>query len=270
MSERPILDDHPTDAERLLLESARVDVPPTSSKRRTFAALGLAAATTTTASAGGASASSAIAISLLKWVSVVAVTGAVAFEARKQFDHTTRPPVARTASTSIAAPDLHTVKPNLAPRETLPTPSEPTSLEPPASANEVTTPPVRSNPTKVATASSGAPSPTQIEQPVAAAPTATMPLQTLGDEVGTLDGARRALASGDAGGAMSMLGSYDRRFTQPVLRPEADFLRIEVLLTLGQTDSARQLAGRLLMEQPDSAYAQRVRSLLARGAATDR
>jgi hypothetical protein len=265
-----MLDDHPSDAERLLLESVRVDVPPTSSKRRMFAALGLAAATTTTASAGGASASSALAISLMKWVAVGAVSGAVAFEAREQFDRTTRPPLGRTASTSIAPPDLHEVKPNLAPsREELPMPSEPTSLEPPVSADEVTPPPVRSTSTKVATVLPDPPSPAQIERQAVPAPRAAAPLQTLGDEVATLDGARRALASGDAEGALSMLGSYDGHFAQPVLRPEADLLRIEVLLALGHTDSARHLAGQLLIEQPDSAYAQRVRSLLARTVAAD-
>jgi hypothetical protein len=91
---------------------------------------------------------------------------------------------------------------------------------------------------------------------------------TLADEVSALDGARRMLAAGDAAAALDALSAYDRQFPHPMLRPEADLLRVEVLLALGQVDSARRLGERLLAGEPDSAYGQRVRSLLGRAPAT--
>ena len=62
----------------------------------------------------------------------------------------------------------------------------------------------------------------------------------------------------------------DRRFSKPRLGPEARLLRLEALVASGRVDRAAKLGKRLLAEQPDSAYGQRVRSLLEGAASTNR
>jgi hypothetical protein len=61
---------------------------------------------------------------------------------------------------------------------------------------------------------------------------------------------------------MRLLDAYARQFAEPVLTPEATVLRIDCLVALGRNDEARAIAGRLLAERPDIAYAQRLRSLV--------
>jgi hypothetical protein len=90
----------------------------------------------------------------------------------------------------------------------------------------------------------------------------------LAAEVLALREARRALASGQPSTTLQLLDAYETRFVHPVLLPEATVMRIEALLALGRTGEARTISDRLLAEQPNSAYAQRVRSLL--GAASQR
>ena len=80
--------------------------------------------------------------------------------------------------------------------------------------------------------------------------------------------ARHALASGDAAASLRLLDGYDRRFAQPILTVEATVLRVEALIALGRIDEARGIARGMLAAQPDSPYAQRVRSLI--GTATSR
>ncbi len=114
--------------------------------------------------------------------------------------------------------------------------------------------------------------PLQTAKPLrpAPAPAATTappsPPTTLAAEVSSLDAVRRSLAAGDAASARALLDRYDRQFARPSLGPESALLRLEVLLGLGRNDEARRLGERLLAEEPDSAYEQRVRSLLGQAA----
>jgi hypothetical protein len=78
--------------------------------------------------------------------------------------------------------------------------------------------------------------------------------------------ARQALGSGQPSTTLRLLDAYEARFVHPTLLPEATVMRIEALLALGRTGEAHTIADKLLADQPNSAYAQRVRSLL--GAST--
>jgi hypothetical protein len=55
----------------------------------------------------------------------------------------------------------------------------------------------------------------------------------LADEIAALDGAREALASGDAPRALRALDAHDRAFPRGALSPEATVLRIEALARRG-------------------------------------
>jgi HAMP domain-containing protein len=92
----------------------------------------------------------------------------------------------------------------------------------------------------------------------------------LSEELSALDDARQTLSAGDPSATLRRLDAFDRNCAQPSLGPEAMLLRIEALLALGRIDPARRLGEQLLAKQPDSAYGQRVRSLLAGAPTTNR
>ena len=83
-----------------------------------------------------------------------------------------------------------------------------------------------------------------------------------------LGDARRALAEGDPATSLSKIDEYSQSFAQPALLPEATVLRIEAFVALGRIEEARQVAGRMLSDQPDSPYARRIRSLVGAQAPT--
>jgi outer membrane protein assembly factor BamD (BamD/ComL family) len=83
-------------------------------------------------------------------------------------------------------------------------------------------------------------------------------------EVGLLDDARRALAKGDTGRALSALDAHAERFGHGVLAEEAEVLRIQTLLKAGKGGQAQQRAQDYLSDHPESPHAGRVRSMLKR------
>ena len=241
MSElRPILGEAPTEEEERLLCSARLDVPPASGKRRALAAMGVAAAITTAAGTGGATAAVLRVGVLVKWIAVAAIGGAVAYAVEGAHPHAARDVDHRPPS---AAGLRATGAPTSAPAAPPPEGSSPPTTGSPQMDSSPPWPP-----RAVARAS---------EPPPARA--------TLAAEVSALDDARRALASGDAAGALRDLDAYNRTFARQRLRPEAIVLRIEVLLAQGHWRRARDLEQELMTTDPDSAYAKHVRSLLANG-----
>jgi hypothetical protein len=86
----------------------------------------------------------------------------------------------------------------------------------------------------------------------------------LGEEVSALDRARRALAGGDAAGALRQLDDFEARFPRGALGEEAEALRIESLLAENDRAAAARVGARFLAAHPNSPHAERVRSLLAR------
>ncbi len=84
----------------------------------------------------------------------------------------------------------------------------------------------------------------------------------LSPELGPLDLARRAIAAGDSGRALSLLDDYDIHFPNGALRAEGGMLRIEALLAAGRRVDATRLGLAMLADAPDSPYATRVRALI--------
>jgi hypothetical protein len=106
-----------------------------------------------------------------------------------------------------------------------------------------------------ASSSLSAPSP-------ASSPTAAREPATLAGEIARLDGARAALARGNAVGALSLLDEYDARYPSGQLAPEAALLRARALMAAGNVEAARRLARLLLQQATDEAYAERVRETI--------
>jgi hypothetical protein len=267
---RPILGDQPTEAERRLLRSAQLDVPPASGKGRALAAVGLAAAMTTTAGTGGATAAAVTLGSVAKWITLGAVGGAVAFGAVEEV-----PPMVREALRPrpplVAAPAVMTAS-HRAPPSPHPLSSSPASQpEPPAESAEPADhspgPSGPAAPTLLAERSVRRPppnppaalrqsnpavaQPTEPPRAVERADTSLATGATLAAEVSALDDARRALASGDAESALRSLDTYDRQFARRRLGPEAAVLRIESLVAQGRLDRARELGQALLAAEPN-------------------
>jgi hypothetical protein len=238
MNEPERLSDHGSDLELSLLRSGRADTPPPASRRRTLIALGLAgsaAATTTAASAtavgAGASAGTAIAVSsgtvaMVKWILGGVLAGILTVSTFAIVEQ--RSEKARVESAPIAAPRPEATAAQIAP---LP----PRALAPP---------PVDPAP----------PTPTTAPPPPRAA--------SLSDEIAALDAANKALATGDAAGALRAADDHDRRFPGGVLGPEATVVRIEALALRGDREAATRMARAFLDAHPASPHAKHLRSLL--------
>jgi hypothetical protein len=271
---RPLLKGDPSEAEKLLLGSAGLDAPPPAVKARVLAGLGVATVTTTTVGARGATAAAKTwAAVATKWLAICAIGGAISLgpiEGLRPWVHRRANPSSPVAlPTSLASPLLSEVasKSPIAESESKPEPEPPSS---PAHAPEVSE----------SKAPRAVRAPVPAMRAIAITPTVPAPppadpapgeeptfggspeQPTLTAEVIALEEARGALASGNAARSLSLLDSYDRRFPRPVLTSEVTVLRVETLAALGRIEEARAVAAAMLAAQPDSPYAQRVRSLI--------
>jgi hypothetical protein len=77
---------------------------------------------------------------------------------------------------------------------------------------------------------------------------------SLSAERALLDHARGALASGDAAGALVLLGDHAHRFPKPQLAEEREALVIQSLVSLGRYDEARAAAARFKAASPGSLF----------------
>jgi TolA-binding protein len=75
---------------------------------------------------------------------------------------------------------------------------------------------------------------------------------TLSSEIGAIDYAKRALASGNAGEALRRIDAYRAAFPGGVLAAEATALRVEALVRAGRLDEARAELARLRVSYPHS------------------
>ena len=95
-------------------------------------------------------------------------------------------------------------------------------------------------------------------------PSTTAP-DSLTKELRMIEAARRALASGDGGGALQQLNDYAHQYPKGSLRAEAGVLRIEALMAKGDRGAAARLGKAYLRRSPNGPYARRIRSVLERG-----
>jgi hypothetical protein len=101
------------------------------------------------------------------------------------------------------------------------------------------------------------------ERPPSAPASATLPpAQSLSREIAMIDGARRALASGDSTAALRKLDDYAAVVRTGTLDREADVLRIDALMQSGRSGAAGVLARRYLASYPNDPHAARLRALV--------
>lgn len=99
--------------------------------------------------------------------------------------------------------------------------------------------------------------------PSAPAPKSAVEMNaSIAGEVALLDRARRALAAGDAEGALGVLDEYGRERRSGILGPETMLVRIQALLQVGQREAAVVLARRFVAQNPGSRHAESLRALL--------
>jgi hypothetical protein len=81
-------------------------------------------------------------------------------------------------------------------------------------------------------------------------------------EIALVQQAARALASGDAAVALSLLDTYDRQCPHGALADEAGALRVQALARTGRAPEARALARKLLDAHPHGVLATRLKGVL--------
>lgn len=248
-------EDAPRDIE-LLVRAAQAEHPDEASLGRTLTALGIGLGVVSIASgaqaagmSAGAGGAAHVTVSitgglLAKWAALGATLGTLAaFAATIVRD---APQVKEAVPPSLREPQRPEAKPMLPAFD-------------------------RSKPTPVDQESSASASASRAARPVArAAPAATstsaVPLdaETLADEVRSMDRARAMLAAGRAAETLLVLDEYERRFRERRFAPEALYLRMEALVSLGQTTQARAAAERLLASYPQSPHGARARFILSK------
>jgi TolA-binding protein len=102
-----------------------------------------------------------------------------------------------------------------------------------------------------------------IDPPAARPASPPVSASSLLAETTALDEARAAARSKDFRRALRVLDGYGATFPDGALAPEANVLRIEVKLGLGDASGARRLAEAFLRDHADSPLAARVRGLVA-------
>ena len=240
-----------SEEELLLLRSAEDDRPSSQSLATTLTALGLGAASgaaASTAAASTAAVSTAAAstaakwggaITIAKWVSVVALGGAIAASGVALQRHVSQQ--AHSTAQRRATAKLHVARDPVAAKPVKPSADSeapPTSGAVPAGRSTRALAPKRRDTVVVA-------------QP------------DLSREIAAIDEARSALRRGSASDALVVLDRYDAAFAKAGrLQLEAAALRVEVLFRLGDLGRARSNAQAFLAKHPSSPYAARIRALL--------
>jgi hypothetical protein len=251
------------DFERLLLRSANGDVGSAAAKARCIAAASaIGVVVTPTAAAASAAKTSAVATASAPVVSGLAayavksagvglVLGALASGAGMALSTPTAPAPVREAARWAPAQS----RGDNAPLGERASASEP--LPAPSSATLESLEDTRAPRAALGNAAMAAPprdTPSRRLEPASA--------RRLEREVELLDGARQALARGDASRASEEVSRYEAEFPRGMLGPEAIVLRVEVLLRQGRRTAAEALARRFLAANPSGAYARRLEELL--------
>jgi hypothetical protein len=274
---KPLLESSPNPATRSLLRAALPDKPPSDARRRTAITLGVGTTAGVAATSGGAaaaaggtgitglsaasSASTGTAIAAAKWLAGGLVMGSLVSGGAALVGD----PSSRSAGVSSATTSAVASVPRASGIEARAThalaPAQPARVErshparKPASsiADESSSPNAMTIPR--ATANSGP------QAALAPAPS-SMATRGLGREVALIDAARRAVARGDANGAMSQLDRYSRVRETQILDREARLLRIDVLVLRGERERAAVLAREYLRQLPNDPHSARLRKLL--------
>ena len=233
---RRLLEQGATDAEWALLHSARADQPPQGAAQRMLVALeGLSAAT---ASPGLPVAAQSIKLGSLAKIGLVAVVGLGALGAGALVHLIGGQRSVPGETTAARAPMIQ---------------------EKPA-VGAVELPGAQASPRPGAASAARAPVPGSGSAPRHRPANPTD--ESLSAEIRILDVARAAVDARNPAAAQRALDSYAQRFPQGHLKPEAEVLRLAVLVRQGNRAAAKSLAAQLLASESYKAYEYRIRSLL--------
>lgn len=100
---------------------------------------------------------------------------------------------------------------------------------------------------------------------LATTPTIGPSIDTLKEQTTMLANVRAALRADEGESALVELDAYERRFSSGALLREARVLRAEALVATGELERAKSLARSLLVAEPDSMYAARLRAVASSG-----
>lgn len=222
---------------RAMLGAAREETPSDRLMERTLLAVSAGSvvmgAASTVAGAGTTSLSAAAA----KWFGIGAVGGLLTMGAAVGVEHMVSRPA--EVSMSTRAPAVPRVDVTRAPA---PGPAKPEVKAPETEAPKLAAVPLPSV---------SVPKPSSTEPSIA-------------KELQAIDGARSALASGDAARALSLVDAYERQPGTKQMFQEALAIRMEAQVKSGNSAGARASAERLLAISPNGPHAARARQLLSR------
>jgi len=258
-------------AARQLLRAGVAERAPQRARHATAAALGVSATVAGaagTASAAGAGAlpasglaSQSLAMLGAKWVAVGALGGMalgggasiVEGLASKARVVVTPTPILATSVLAPAHPSVQQPLRRIATDE----------APPPRRMSEVVEPPPGpAAPSALRRNKDASPAANREPPPRAPASATLPPAQSLSREIAMIDGARRALGSGDSKAALRKLDDYAAVVRTGTLDREAEVLRIDALVQAGQSGAAAVLARRYLARYPNDPHAVRLRALV--------
>lgn len=238
-----LLNQGATDAERALLRSASMDGPPDGVVERMMAALdGAPSAQGPGQGSDGTvpdapAATHALKLATLSKAGIVALLGVAGLTSAVMVHYRDGSGRAHVRSPAAAAPAIQAA-PTLDPTHG-PDHPEGTSLQ---------AKPLALGPSETATESRQQPSPRSDDG--------------LAAELRLLDVARAAVNAGNSSAAQRALDSYAERFPQGHLNPEANVLRLAVMVRQGDHAAALSLGRALLASEVYKTYESRIRSLL--------
>src|SRR5688500_18808957 len=235
--------------ERALLSSAESDAGSNRALKRALAAFSTAALVSTgsvAASAASASGATLTALSVAKWAGIGALVGGLGMSAASVAVHNAGGARSPAASAQVR------ISAKAPPR------SVQRGLERETSSLPALSPPLVGEPAEPALSAPA-------RAKVTTAPERAGGLEA---ELAELQPARAALNARDPDKALLLLDRFQQSFPRAALGLEASLLRLEALVASGQLESARRLSQRLLQNQPEGPYADRVRALLARADST--
>jgi len=265
-----LLESSESGAARQLLRAGVAEPVPRRARHATAAALGISAtvagaAGTATAAAAGALPASGLAsqsLALLgaKWVAVGALGGiALGGGASVVENLVSKREVVVTSAALSTTSALAPARPSAPPVRPIAAEKEPPRPE----ARDVTKLALEpAAPGAVRRSKEAALDAARERPPSAPASAALPPAQSLSREIAMIDGARRALASGDSRAALRKLDDYAAVVRTGTLDREADVLRIDALTQSGQSGAAAVLARRYLASYPNDPHAARLRALV--------
>jgi hypothetical protein len=239
-----LLEGDATDAELAILRAGATEEPPEPGRHKLAALLGVSTGVSASVTAAGSKAAALSSVKALgthagvKWLvvlSVGALAGGGAIAVHQRSSRT-----APVAANGIEANRVEVPVAKIADTEPQPLGAEAPPLPAPVSRQAVSKAP----------------------QANAGEPSARGGAKSIGLEIETLDGVRRALRANTPAEALRLLEGYEREHAGGVLAQEAVLLRIEALAASGNTAAARSAAERFLRDNPKTPHRRRISALV--------